>query len=72
MNTVWINIMIPVLAALLGGIVGAWFNNLFLQHKTNKVRKIAIRGLRVFKKYAKDGQTYDTAAADFKYITITA
>ena len=65
MDTDWIDILIPILAALLGGIVGAWFQNLFLQHKTNKVRKIAIRGLRVFKKYAKDGQTYDTAAADF-------
>ena len=65
MDTDWIDILIPILAALLGGFVGAWFQNLFLQHKTNKVRKIAIRGLRVFKKYAKDGQTYDTAAADF-------
>ena len=65
MKTVWIDILIPILSALLGGFVGAWFQNLFLQHKTNKVRKIAIRGLRVFKKYAKDGQTYDTTAADF-------
>lgn len=65
MDTDWIDILIPILAALLGGFVGAWFQNLFLQHKTNKVRKIAIRGLCVFKKYAKDGQTYDTAAADF-------
>ena len=65
MTTVLINIIIPILAALLGGFVGAWFQNLFLQHKTNKVRKIAIRGLQVFKKYAKDGQTYDTAASDF-------
>ena len=65
MDTDWIKILIPVLAALVGGFVGAWFQNLFLQHKTNKVRKIAIRGLCVFKKYAKDGQTYDTAASDF-------
>lgn len=65
MNADWIDVLIPILAALLGGFVGAWFQNLFLQHKTNKVRKIAIRGLRVFKKYAKDGQTYDTAASDF-------
>lgn len=54
MNTNWIEILIPILAALLGGFVGAWFQNLFLQHKTNKVRNIAIRGLRVFKKYAKE------------------
>lgn len=65
MTTVLINIIIPILAALLGGFVGAWFQNLFLQHRTNKVRKIAIRGLRVFKKYAKDGQTYDIVASDF-------
>ena len=60
-----VKILVPILAALLGGFVGAWFQNLFLQHKTNKVRKIAIRGLCVFKKYAKDRQTYDTAASDF-------
>lgn len=65
MVTDWIDILIPILAALLGGFVGAWFQNLFLLHKTNKVRKIAIRGLCVFKKYAKDGQSYDTAASDF-------
>lgn len=65
MNTDWIEILIPILAALLGGFFGAWFQNMFLLHKTNKVRNIAIRGLRVFKKYAKDGQTYDTATSDF-------
>ena len=65
MDTDWIDILIPILVALLGGFVGAWFQNLFLLHKTNKVRKIALRGLCVFKKYAKDGQTYDTAASDF-------
>ena len=65
MNADWIDIFISILVALLGGFVGAWFQNLFLQHKTNKVRKIAVKGLCVFKKYAKDGQTYDTAASDF-------
>lgn len=48
MNTDWIDILISILVALLGGFVGAWFQNLFLQHKTNKVRKIVIRGLQVF------------------------
>lgn len=65
MNTDWIDILLPLLAALMGGFVGAWFQNLFLQHKTNKVRKIAISGLQVFKKYAKDGQAYDATASDF-------
>lgn len=65
MELIVINIVLAILAAIFGGFFGAWFQNLFLQHKTNKVRKIAIRGLCVFKKYAKDGQTYDTAAADF-------
>lgn len=48
MNADWIDIFISILAALLGGFVGAWFQNLFLQHKTNKVRKIAVKGLCVF------------------------
>lgn len=65
MESIVINIVLAILAAIFGGFFGAWFQNLFLLHKTNKVRKIAIRGLRVFKKYAKDGQTYDTAASDF-------
>ena len=30
MDTDWIDILIPILAALLGGFVGAWFQNLFL------------------------------------------
>ena len=34
MDTDWIDIFISILAALLGGFVGAWFQNLFLQHKT--------------------------------------
>ena len=50
MDTDWIDIFISNITTLLGGFVGAWFQNLFLQHKTNKVRKIAVRGLCVFKK----------------------
>lgn len=57
MTTVWIDILVPILAALLGGFVGAWFQNLFLQHKTNKVRKIAVRGLCVFKIMIQQPQT---------------
>lgn len=65
MYTKMIGIFIPILAALFGGFIGAWFQNWFLKRKTNKLRNIAIRGLRVFKKYAKEGQTYDTASSDF-------
>ena len=43
MNADWIDVLIPILAALLGGFVGEWFQNLFLQHKTNKVVSVQKR-----------------------------
>ena len=65
MNTILLDFVMLILAALFGGFFGALFPNCFQQRKVGKVRNLAIRALRIFEKYAKDGQTYDLAANDF-------
>ena len=62
MNTILLDFVMLILAALFGGFFGALFPNWFQQRKVGKVRNLAIRALRIFEKYAKDGQTYDLAA----------
>ena len=65
MNTILLDFVMLILAALFGGFFGALYPNWFQQRKVGKVRNLAIRALRIFEKYAKDGQTYDLAANDF-------
>ena len=60
-----INVFSALLAAFLGGYFGAWFQHSFQNRKVNKVRKIAIKALDVFCRYAKQGQTFDKAASEF-------
>ena len=60
-----INVFSALLAAFLGGYFGAWFQHSFQNRKVNKVRKIAIKALDVFSRYAKQGQTFDKATSEF-------
>lgn len=59
------NILLALFSAFLGGLVGAWFQYWFQNRKVNKVRQIAIKALNVFRRYAKQGQTFDMAASEF-------
>ena len=60
-----INVLLALLSAFLGGYFGAWFQHSFQNRKVNKVRKIAIKALDVFSRYAKQGQTFDKATSEF-------
>ena len=60
-----ISILLALLSAFLGGYFGAWFQHSFQNRKVNKVRKIAIKALDVFSRYAKQGQTFDKATSEF-------
>lgn len=60
-----INVLLALLSAFLGGYFGAWFQHSFQNRKVNKVRKIAIKALDVFCRYAKQGQTFDKATSEF-------
>lgn len=60
-----ISILLALLSAFLGGYFGAWFQHSFQNRKVNKVRKIAIKALDVFSRYAKQEQTFDKAASEF-------
>lgn len=62
MGTV-VSILLALFSAFLGGYFGAWFQHWFQNRKVNKVRKIAIKALNVFGRYAKQGQTFDMAAS---------
>lgn len=64
MNTL-VSVLTAILAAFLGGFFGAWFQYWFQNRKTNKVRLIAIKALDVLARYAKPGNTYADAAAEF-------
>jgi len=60
-------ILIPILAAVLGGWVGAYFGNKYQRAQENKkmeaVRDIAIKALNIIKHY--DNQSYTKAANQF-------
>lgn len=60
-----INVFSALLAAFLGGYFGAWFQHSFQNRNVNKVRKIAIKALDVFSRYAKQGQAFDKEASEF-------
>lgn len=67
-------ILIPILAAVLGGWVGAFFGNKYQKAKENEkmadVRNIAIKALGIIKKYSK--QSYCMAENEFNTsLTIT-
>lgn len=59
------SILIALLSAFLGGYFGAWFQYCFQNRKVSKVRKIAIKALNVFSRYAKQEQTFDMATSEF-------
>lgn len=65
MESILINILLMIATAILGGFFGALFPSWLQQRKACKLRNIAMRGLRIFEKYAKEGKTYDVAANDF-------
>lgn len=62
-------IIISLLTALIGGILGTYLGAKFLykeqESKTKEVRKIAIKGLNIFKNYAKKGQSFKDAENQF-------
>lgn len=68
------NIVLSLLVALIGGLIGTYCGSYFLhlreESKTKKVRSIAIKALEILKKYAK--QSYREAENEFNNtITIT-
>lgn len=65
MDTILIQIAIIIITALVGGFFGAWFQYWFQNRKVTKVRRIAIKALRIFLDYAKKNQTFDMAASEF-------
>ena len=65
MNTLLIQIAIVIVTALIGGFFGAWFQYWFQNRKVSRIRRIAIRALRIFLDYARNNQTFDMAASEF-------
>lgn len=71
---IFVYILIPILAAVLGGWVGAYFGSRYQENKEEKklteVRNIAVKALRIIRKYAK--QEYSKAEDEFNTsLTIT-
>lgn len=64
---IWAFILIPVLAAAIGGWVGAFFGKKYQESKENskmnELRGVAIKALNIIKKY--DNQSYKTAENQF-------
>lgn len=60
-------VLIPILSAVLGGWVGAYFGNKYRERKESsekeRVRNIAIKALNILKIYA--GKTYREAEGEF-------
>lgn len=74
MNNIWVYISTPLIAAILGGWVGAFFGNKYQkakeEEKNAEIRKIAIKALHIIKKYSK--QSYCAAENEFNTsLTIT-
>lgn len=65
MSSILIRIAIIVVTALLGGLSGAWFQYKFQNRKVSKVRRIAIKALKIFLGYARKGQAFDLATSEF-------
>ena len=65
MMSIVIKIAIGIITALVGGFLGAYFQYSFQNRKVSRVRRIAIKALRIFLGYAKKGQTFDMAASEF-------
>lgn len=65
MDSIFSNISITILTAIISGFLGAWFQYWFLNRKVNKVRGIAIKALKIFQGYAKKKQTFDMVASEF-------
>jgi hypothetical protein len=65
-TSIW---LIPLVSGITGALVGTYGGSFFLhrmqERKISKVRKIAIKGLRIFKEYAKSNKTYDKASEQF-------
>lgn len=71
---IFVYILTPILAAVLGGWVGAYFGSKYQKNKEEKklaeVRKIAVKALTIIKKYVK--QEYSKAEDEFNTsLTIT-
>ena len=64
---IFVYILVPILTAVLGGCVGAYFGSKFQDYKEEKkmseLRGIAIKALMIIKKYAK--QSYKNAEDEF-------
>ena len=65
METIILSLVSVLIGALVGGFSGAFFNDFFHERKGKRIRKIAHRGLDIFRKYSKDDGTYDDASKDF-------
>ena len=65
MVSILIKITFGIISVLVGGFLGAYFQYWFQNRKVNRVRRIAIKALRIFLGYARMGQTFDMTASEF-------
>lgn len=64
-NTILLSALTALIGAFIGTFGGAFLINWKNESKIKKVRKVAIKGLEVIKKYAKNNGTYNNTKDDF-------
>lgn len=64
-NTILLSTLTALIGAVSGTFLGAYLINRKNESKIKKVRKIAIKGLKVIEKYAKNKRAYSNAKDDF-------
>src|SRR5215510_1350563 len=64
-NTILLSALTALIGAVSGTFLGAYLINRKNESKIKKVRKTAVRGLAVIKKYAKNSGTYSNSKDEF-------
>lgn len=65
MATILINIGVALVSAIVGTFLGSLFLLWIQRAKLKNVREVAIKALKIFVDYAKDGQTFLSATSEF-------
>ena len=65
MATILINIGVALVCAIVGTFLGSLFLSWIQRAKLKNVREVAIKALKIFIDYAKDGQTFQSATSEF-------